>query len=254
MGNITAGQNVNNVLDELFAENLNIANNIVKLVGKKPKLKLSSKVRYVTHLNDGDVILNDELADSKVYKIASELALAIDKNNSSDVKRIKFLYADTDEFSAAKDFLNKLCKEVWDVIENKNKKMDVPKEAMKALGITNKPSLDFLLGDCLKNFERENDDTTAKIISSILENPNLDYTPNDIFEYLKTNYEKKRYKYNFATIKVLAENNGYNLYKLGIITSDGKQMKKYYKSLPLSKKIKIFFSTLCQVAEELKIV
>ena len=254
MENILAGQNVNNVLDELFAENLNIANNIVKLAGKRPDLRLSPKVRYVTHMNGGNVILNEELADSKVYQIASDLALAIDKNSSTDVKRIKLLYGDTKEFLAAKTFLNKLCKEVWDVTENKNKKMDVPKEAMKVLGITNKPSLDFLLEDCLKNFEKEDDDTTARIISSILENPNLDYTPEDIFDYLKINYEKKRYKYNFATIKVLAENTDYNLYRLGIITSDAKQMKKYYKSLPLSKKIKIFFSTLCQVAEELKIV
>ena len=253
MENIILGQNIDDVFDDLFVESNNITNNIVGLACKKsekPKLSLSSKVRYTAGFSGSKVVLTEELSDKKVYKIASDLALAIDKNNPLEVKHIKAVYGYTEEFAKAKDFLNRACKEVWDVFENKNTVIKVPKEAMKVLGITNKPTLEFLLADSIKYYEKDNGNTTARIISSILNNPNLDYTIDDIFDYLKANYDEKRYHYNFETMKLLAEKTNNDLYRLGAITSDKEIMKKYYKSLSLRKKLKIIFSILFNVADE----
>jgi hypothetical protein len=251
MENIITGKNTIDVFDELFAENHSIANDIVNLTCKKTdRFKLSSKVRYINELHSGNVVINDELADKKVYQIAYDLALAIDKNQPERVKYIKSLYGSTKEFAKAKDFLNNICKQVWDVYENKNVQMNVPKEAMKVLGISNKPALSILLDDSIEFFENDNSKNFAKVLSSVLNNPNLDYTAEDIFDYLKTNYIKKHSHYNFETIKFMAENMDNDLYKVGEITSDKEVMKKYFLSLSLSKKVKIIFSTMCKVAEE----
>lgn len=251
MKNILTGQKDCHILDELFAENYNPLNGKFDLSAKSGSGKLYSKVKYLKN-SGADITLNDELSDKTVYKIACELALAIDNNSTDEVKKIKVQYGNTKEFAKAKEFLNKECKQVWDVCENKTKKLKVPQNAMKTLGITNKPTLDFFLANSIKYFEKDGGKTTAKILSSVLNNPNLDYTFDDILEYLRANFNKKRSRYNFETIKFLAEQSDYNLYRVSAITSDRDLMKKIFKSLSPVQKVKVIFSTLVQVAEECK--
>lgn len=64
--------------------------------------------------------------------------------------------------------MDKKCKEIWDVFEFKKIKLKIPHAAMKSLGITNQPTLEFLLGDSIHLFEKDNGNSTANIISSIL--------------------------------------------------------------------------------------
>lgn len=239
MGNNATRQNVYNSLTGLLSENCFAEKDIIALNGKKSdKVRLSSTVKYIKCSDCGGVVINDELTDKKVYEIASQLALAIDKNSVTEVKRIKYEYGDTHEFAAAKDFLNKQCKQVWDVFENKNIEMKVPKEAMKALGITNKPSLESLLNDSIQFFEKDGGSITTNLISLILENKNLDYSFDEIFEYLKTKFRKENCKYNFTTVKYLAEKLDYDMEKVSLLCVDIDLLKKIFDSLSVKEKFK----------------
>jgi hypothetical protein len=253
MENVLAGKRDSNVLDELFSGNLNAINSEISLSAKRNTEKsLYSKVKYLERTGSSGFTLNNELSDKKVYKIACALALAIDKNSPVEIKHIKAEYGDTKEFAKAKDFLNKQCKIVWDVSTSKSKKMNVPYVALKTLGITNKPALSFYLNNSIAYFEKDNGSTTAKIISSVLSNPNLGYNENDIFEYLKSVYKQKRCHYNYETMNFMAQKLDYNLYKLSAITSDKSIMKKIFMNLPLLIKVKVIITTLIQVAKEWK--
>ena len=86
------------------------------------------------------------------------------------LKYLKNKYGAEKEFSSAKEYLNRKAKEVWDVFENRDKCISVPRNSMKALGITNLPSLEFMLGDSVKYFESDGGTTTVDIIRSILTN------------------------------------------------------------------------------------
>ncbi len=46
---------------------------------------------------------------------------AIDKDSVNDIKYLKSKYGAEKEFKAAKEYLNRKAKEVWDVFENRNK-------------------------------------------------------------------------------------------------------------------------------------
>ena len=176
------GQIGTDVLDGVFSVKENISASLVDLSCKnKMKIKtLSSQVQYLNRAKTyrtgisgicvGAVTINEDLSDKLTCQIATELAKAIDNNAVFEVKRIKQKYQDTKEFAPAKEFLNKKCKQIWDVFENKNTKMDVPYEAMKVLGISNQPSLDVLLADSLKYYEKDNGSTTVDIILKILSN------------------------------------------------------------------------------------
>ena len=252
MENVVAGQNLHNIFDEFIVENTCIDNFAIILPdSKSTKFKLSSKVRYVDELNNGHLLLNDELADKTVYKIVCELALAIDKNQPLEVKRIKQRYSSTPEFVKAKIFLNRLCKQVWDVFENRSIKMEIPSEAFKALGITNKPSLEFLLSDSIKYYEKDNGQTTANLIASILENKNLNYTFDDIFEYLKSAHAKEKCEYNLNTFKCIAKKVDYNKKKLLYLGIQKEQYKQIMKSVPIAKQIGLGMKNLAKVCKVL---
>lgn len=202
---------------------------------------LSSKVNYIEFDLTGFSFLNNELSNKTTYKIAKELANAIDKNSVSETKLLKEKYGNTKEFCVAKDYLNKKCKEVWDVFDNKNQKLNPPKDAMKILGITNIPSLDFLLADSVKYYQKSNDSTTVNIIKSIITNPNLDYSFADVYKYLKQKHMKEKCNYNFITVKFLASELDYNQYMLTYVGVDKNLMKEIYKSFSFISKLKYFF-------------
>lgn len=185
----------------------------------------------------GFLQLEDELRNEKVRTLIFELANAIDKNSGEEVRILKNLYGTSKEFAAAKKFLNKKCKDVWDVFENKKVKMTLPQNAMKALGITNKPDLGFLLGNSLKYFEKENSEVTANIISSVLSNVNLDYSLDDICEYLQQAHKKRVFEYNMNTVKFLAHSLTFNRKKLDFLGISNRQMSNIFKDLPLKEKI-----------------
>ena len=235
MGNTNTAHNIYVSIDGLFSDK----SDLIGLTAKKSdKAKLLSTVRYIDNSNNGNVIINEELADKQVYEIACHLAAAIDKNSPVEVKRIKYECGETPEFAKAKEFLNKKCKQIWDVFENKNTQMNIPKEAMKALGITNKPSLESLLDDSIKFYEKDNGTITTDLISLILENKNLDYTFDEIFEYLKIKYSKEHCRYNFITVKYIAEKLNYDMEKISLLCMDIDLLKKIFNSLSVKEKIK----------------
>ena len=131
MDKVLKGQIGTEVLDGVFSVKKNVADSLVDLSCKKttkPKT-LSSHISYLNRANTyrtgissicvGAVSINDDLSDKLTCKIVTELASAIDKNDVIKVKELKQQYQDKKEFVKAKDFLNKKCKEVWDVFENK---------------------------------------------------------------------------------------------------------------------------------------
>lgn len=180
--------------------------------------------------------------------IAQKLARAIDKNSPFEIKKLKKEYGNLKEFSDAKKFLNKKCKEVWNVYEPiKN----VPYAAMKALGITNEPELEFLLGSSIKYYEQDNSDTTSYIISSILKNKNLSYTMEKIHSYLKDKHIKNGCKYNLKTVEYLISEQNYNREQLEELGADTKIISQALKNLPL--KIRANFE-INQLKNNLKFV
>jgi hypothetical protein len=187
---------------------------------------------------------NSELSDKKSIMIAIELAKAIDKNSASTVKEIKAKYCQTKEFAQVKDFLNKKCKQVWNVYENPK---NVPFEAMRALGITNKPSLENLLDDTLKIFEKDNGITTVEVIQSILNNKNFGYSFEDIYNFLKSYKIRTNCKFNLLTVSYLLKKSDYNKSKIKNLGIEPKIIDKIIKTLPLGTQIKIHLKNLFNI-------
>ena len=180
---------------------------------------------------------DDNLYDSIERAITTELAQAIDNNSVEKIKHLKNKYGHLKEFKNAKEFLNKKCKEVWNVYEKNTK---IPQEALKCLGITNQPDLDFIFGNSLKYYEKDNSEIISYIISSTLKNENLSYSMNDIHKYLKEMNKKSKYKCNFKTVQYLIKEQNYTkeqLADLGIIKED---IKKAIKELTLKQKIEFY--------------
>lgn len=213
---------------------------------------LSDCVKYFSKINDvendlsgisfgfNNFILNDEISNKKVRKIALLLANAIDENSVEKIRFLKKEYGNESEFTRAKDFLNKKCKEIWNVFEYKNTVLKIPHEAMKSLGITNQPTLDFLLGDSVRLFEKDNGSSTANIIHSILNNKNLSYKMKDIHQFLK----KEKCRYNFKTVEYLICEQNYTqneLIELGI-TKD--IIEKSLSSMSFKNKLMYLFRNL----------
>jgi hypothetical protein len=110
---------------------------------------------------------------------------------------------------------------------------------MRALGITNKPSLEYLLADSLKFYEKDDGSTTVDIIKSILENPNIDYSFDEIFDYLKNVYKKEKCQYNMVTVKYLAQKTNYDKKVLEQIGVDKIYLNKIFRTLSFNDKLKL---------------
>lgn len=247
----------------------NISNSMPTLAGKsfaigafplyrekeipKPKTLLES-VKYFCKVNDveqdlvgisfgfDNIVLNEELSDKKVRHLAEELAVAIDNNCVWRVKDLKKEYGNLKEFSSAKDFLNKKCKEVWNVFDSKVK--NIPHEAMKALGITNKPDLETILGDSVRFYEKDGGNSTARIIASILSNENLDYSISDVHKFLKNYHDKEKFICNLKTIEYLMTFQNYDKYRLFDLGVGKLSIYKVYKGLSLKNKCRFIFNNL----------
>lgn len=243
------------IVNDLFMQNENIEAFCTNVFEQniKNKHSLSSSITYFAPTIDGEIqhfsqdcgalTLNYELPNKKAVYIALELAQAIDKNSAEDVRKIKQKYIDQKEFAQAKDFLNNKCKQVWDIFENQKTKLVIPEKAMKVLGITNIPSLEFLLSDSLKYFEKDNGNSTINIISRILNNKNLNYTLDDICEFLHTFAAKNKIKYNQNTIKYLSYELNFNIPKLNFIGISKKSVIEILKNAQFKVKIKTLIKT-----------
>lgn len=183
----------------------------------------------------------DKLYDPLVRKITLELACAIDDNSALKVKKLKEKYGELKEFVISKKILNEKCKEVWNVYTPLK---NIPKDAMKMLGITNCPDLDFLLNDCIRTYEKDNSYTTKYAINAILKNKNIPYDMNDIHNYLQLMYKKYGVSYNFITVSYLISKHSYDYYKLKSIGVNFDTVKKAFKILNLKDKLKFIFSNL----------
>ena len=208
------------------------------------KHSLVSSLNYIDKINPyagynfGVIQIDDELRNEKLRSLIYKLAKAVDNNSEIEVKRLKAEYGNTKEFALAKTFLDRKCKEIWNIFDNKKTKLSLPVKAMKTLGISNQPSLDFLFEDSLKYFEKENSTTTVDIIKSILNNVNSEYTMDDILKYLKSNHEKCIFEYNQHTVKFLAQSLKYNKNKLSALGVSKSQINEIFKALSVSEKIK----------------
>lgn len=253
MENLLAEISGNNFVGEIFSNTERYTSPTVDFCLKretKPK-SLTSCIQYLSKINDVEndlsgisfgfqnIIINDELSNKKVRQIALELAEAIDKNADNKVKELKIKYGNEKEFTTAKKFLNQKCKEVWDVFNSKNKKLNIPYKAMKALGITNQPSLEFLLANSLNFYEKNNTNATSQIISNILNNENLTYKIEEIHTYLKKSYEKDCVKCNLKTVEYLITKQNYDKQKLEEIGIE----KDILKELSLKTKFKYLSNT-----------
>ena len=199
---------------------------------------LSASVRYMNDIQDVytesfvGFTTKPELANKKLRQIAQKLASAIDKNSIKEIKELKEEYGNTPEFLKAQKLLNQNCKTVWNVFDIKDEK--IPQEAMKALGITNIPSLDFLLGNTIKCFEKDNCQTTSRTIDSILNNRNLNYTINDIHKY----FVSKNAKLNFNTVKYLIEKHKYSEKQLQELKVEKSVIQRALEDLSLKISVK----------------
>lgn len=212
---------------------------------KKPKT-LTESIKYFSKINDiendlsgisfgfSNYALNDEITNKKVRKIALELANAIDENSVDKIRELKKQYANEKEFAIAKKFLDKKCKEIWDIFEFKKVKLKIPQEAMKSLGISNQPTLKFLLSDSIHLFEKDNGTSTADIISSILKNKNLTYKMEDIHKFLK----KEIGHYNFKTTAYLISEQNYDRRKLLELGIKKDIIEQALKIIPINLRLK----------------
>ena len=216
-----------NISDAVFSKNENTMLQTIDFsIRKKKQQTLTDCVRYFCKINAiendltgicfgfDNVVLNEELSNAKVRYIAQELAEAIDRNSVSRIKELKYEFGKDAEFITAKKFLNKKCKEIWNVFDSKDEKLEIPNEAMMSLGISNKPDLEFLLGDSVRFYEKDGSDTTGRIIASILNNKNLSYTINDIHNFLKKLHIKENCKYNLKTVSYFMQEHDYDEIKL----------------------------------------
>lgn len=215
---------------------------------KKQFPTLVSSLNYIEKINPyagynfGILQIEENLRDEKLRSIILELAKAIDANSELEVKRIKTKYADTKEFAQAKAFLDRKVKEIWNVFDNKNTALKLPKSAMRTLGISNQPSLDFLFEDTLKYFEQENSATTVDVIKSVLNNVNLDYSFDDILKYLKSMHEKRVFDYNFHTAKFLSQQLNFDKNKLNNLGITKDKVDEVFGTLSFSEKIRCVFN------------
>lgn len=189
----------------------------------------------------GVLILDCDLPDRKAMDIAVKLAMAIDKNSPEEVRFLKAQYGSTKEFASAKEYLDRKAKQVWDVFYNRDKKMRVPKEAMKTLGVTNLPSLEFMLGDSVRLFEKDGSSTTVDTIRSILTNKNLDYTFEDIYKYLLFAHKKYCCFYNLKTVTYLIEWLDCDVEKLAALGVDDETITKALQAFSFTAKLKYLF-------------
>ncbi len=239
MENLLLGRLNNNISDELLSS-LAVENET-----KSAKIKSLSYFTNAivngssqTWFGIGDMSYNSELSDKKVRKIAQKLAKAVDSNSVEEVKRLKEEFRNEKEFVKAKKFLNDKCKQIWNVYDNPT---NVPKAAMKSLGITNQPTLEFLLDNCVKYFEKDGGNATAKTIESILNNKNMDYTIEDICKYLIDKNSKEGCNYNPQTVKYLIQKHDYDVEHLIQLGVSKDEIKEILKSVPLKQRVKYSF-------------
>ena len=227
-----------NILSSKHCENL--GTDFYKVKNSEQKTLSSCVCHSSLNINNPYCALfaDENLYDNLERAITTELALALDSNFVERIKYLKNKYGHLKEFKSAKEFLNKKCKEVWNVYENPK---NLPKEAMKCLGITNQPDLDFILGNSLKYYEKDDSDTTSYIISATLKNENLSYTIDDIHKYLKEMNKKSKCKYNFKTILYLIKEQNYTKEKLADLGADKNTVETALKSLPLKYRLKFLF-------------
>ena len=198
---------------------------------------ITETIQNVTTTNP---FLTDCFSDIKMYRIAQKLATAVDKNNIDEIKELKALYGDSKDFAKAKKLLNDKCKEVWSVYLPSN----APKEAMKALGITNQPDLDFILGNSIRHFEKDDGDTTSFIIAKTLNNKNMNYTIEDIHEYLVRMNKKEKCNYNFKTVSYLISQHNYDDIKLKELGIDDITIAKALETLKIGKRAKYYINNI----------
>ena len=227
-----------NILSKNYSGSSN-ADNCTKLYKLKPTLSSCANCSYIDKYNPYQSFFDDEILYNNLErKIIKQLAIAIDNNSVEQIKYLKNKYGNTKEFKEAKEYLNKECKKVWSVYtSNKN----LPKEALKTLGITNQPDLEFILGNSVKYYEKDNSDTTSHIIDTTIKNENLSYTIEDIHKYLKDMNIKKKCKYNFNTVKYLIAEQNYTREKLYDLGIESGTIDTALKHLPLKFKLKFLF-------------
>jgi len=215
-----------------------------KSKGLKHLPTLAASLNYIEKINPyagynfGILQIEESLRNESLRNLIFELARAIDANSEMEVKRLKVKYGDTKDFAQAKMFLDRKCKEIWNVFDHKNDELKLPKRAMKVLGISNQPSLDFLFEDSLKYFEKENSTTTVDIIKSVLNNKNMDYSFEDILKYLKTMHKKRIFDYNLHTVRFLARRLNFDKNKLNYLGIKAEQIGSIFKTLSISEKLK----------------
>ena len=207
----------------------------------KPKASLASSVSSFRANPYGELILDCDLPDRKAMDIAVKLAMAIDKNSVNDIKYLKAKYGSEKEFCVAKEYLDRKAKQVWDVFQDKNTKISVPREAMKSLGITNLPSLEFMLGDSIKFFESDGGSTTVEIIRFILSNKNLNYTFDDIYSYLLLAHKKYCSSFNLKTVNYLIQWLDCDVEKLMALGIDKKTIMTALQEFSFMTKLKYLF-------------
>lgn len=239
MRKVLAAHNNCDIFDEVFSSGENIPSEFVKI--DKCSASLAASVSSFSTNPFGVLILDCDLPDRKAMDIALKLAYAIDKDNVNDIRYLKSKYGSQKEFCAAREYLNCKAKEVWDVFENRNKKIDVPQKSMKALGITNLPSLEFMLGESVKFFEKDGGSTTVDIMRSILTNKNLSYTFDDIYDYLLSAHKKHCVEYNLKTVTYLISWLDCDVEKLSALGIDDKTIMRALESFSFKAKLKYLF-------------
>lgn len=244
--------------EDMFFQKSREKSMLVSLVPKvyKKHKTMTDCVKYLSTVNKiendlsgiyfgaGKFKVNDELSNSKVRYIAQELASAIDENSVAKIKQLKSKFGNDKEFLTAKNFLNEKCKEIWNVFENKDTLIKLPKEAMKALGITNQPLLEFLLGNSIRYYEKDGGNTTAVTIGSILNNKNLDYTIEDIHKFLRTAAIKEKLNFNLNTVKYLITEQNYTKLNLQDLGVEQKVISQAVQSISFKNKVKYYVRIL----------
>ena len=229
------------IIEDLGFDDRNSAIVVDFCAKKNPVTGLTSCVKQF-HVQHGRILLDGDFSNRKVYNLALRLARALDNNSPNDIKFLKMQYGATQEFLLAKDFLDRKCKQIWDVFDKDFNPDKVPYEAMKMLGISNKQPIGFYLENFLTYFEKDGGTTTVDIINSLIQNTHSGYTFDDIYDYFKAT--RRKYKFNQITIAFLASKLDYNqkeLLKVGVEKSD---LRVFYKNLPILRKIQILIKNL----------
>lgn len=228
------------IFNEIFSKEESISNPFAK---NGTKSSLTSSISSFRTNHFGTLILDCDLPDKKAMEIAIKLAQAIDKDSVNDIKYLKNKYGTEKEFNSAKEYLNRKAKEVWDVFENKTESMNVPRNSMKTLGITNLPSLNFMLEESVRFFEKDGGSTTVDIIRSILTNKNLYYTIDDVYDYLLSAHKKYCCDYNLKTVTYLITILDCDVKKLSALGIEEKTIMTALQSFTLKAKLKYLFKS-----------